>query len=120
MIATLEPLSEISISPHYWGIHTSLYSSLPPEAVQQLERAIWLKIAGLAEEARTTFENELKPFARVPVVAIEHADLEFEAGKWGRAWRILDSRLAQLRDANEDGRQPERLKGRSIGLLKYL
>ncbi|RBR23103.1 uncharacterized protein FIESC28_04098 [Fusarium coffeatum] len=107
MVTTLERLSEISISPPYWGIHTSLYSSLPPEAISQLERAIWLKISGLAGEARTTFENELKPFAKVPVVVIEHADFELEAGKWGRAWRILNSRLAQLRDANENLEAPE-------------
>lgn len=107
MITALRRLSEVSLSPPYWGIHTSLYSSLPPEAIQQLERAIWLKIAGLAEEARATFENELKPFATVPVVAIEHADLELEAGKWGRAWRILDSKLIQLQDANVDLEAPE-------------
>ncbi|KIL84889.1 hypothetical protein FAVG1_11759 [Fusarium avenaceum] len=107
MKTTSERLSEISISPPYWGIHTSLYSSLPPEATQQLERAIWFKISGLAEEARATFENELKPFATVPVVAIEHADLELELGKWGQAWRILNSKLEQLRDANEDLDAPE-------------
>lgn len=94
-------------SPTYWGIHTSLYSSLPPEAVQLLEQAIWLKIAGRAAEARATFEDALKPFAAVPVVAIEHADFELESGKWGRAWRILDSRLTELRDANEDLDTPE-------------
>ncbi|KAJ4269500.1 hypothetical protein NW762_001160 [Fusarium torreyae] len=107
MITTLERLSEISISPPYWGIHTSLYNSLPPDAIHQLERAIWLKIVGLAEEARATFKNELGPFATVPVVAIEHADLELEAGKWGRAWRILNSKLVQLRDAKEDLDAPE-------------
>jgi hypothetical protein len=102
-----ERLSEVSISPHYWGIHTSLYSSLPPEAVKQLERAIWLKISGLADEARAIFDNELSSLATVPVVAIEHADLELEAGKWGRAWRILNSKLAQLQDANGDLEAPE-------------
>ncbi|EXK40610.1 hypothetical protein FOMG_07396 [Fusarium oxysporum f. sp. melonis 26406] len=107
MDVPLEQMSEMSISPHYWGIHTSLYSSLPLEAVKQLERAIWLKMSGLANEARAIFDNELKSFAAVPVVAIEHADLELEAGKWGRAWRILNSKLLQLREAKEGLESPE-------------
>ncbi|KAF5587026.1 hypothetical protein FPCIR_7702 [Fusarium pseudocircinatum] len=107
MDAPLEQMNEMSISPHYWGIYTSLYSSLPPEAVKQLEHAIWLKMSGLANEARAIFDNELRSFAAVPVVAIEHADLELEAGKWGRAWHILDSKLSQLREAKEDFESPE-------------
>ncbi|KAG9502322.1 hypothetical protein J7337_005149 [Fusarium musae] len=107
MEVPLERMSEMSISPHYWGIYTSLYSSLPPEAVKQLERAIWLKMSGLANEARAIFDNELRSFAAVPVVVIEHADLELEAGKWGRAWHILDSKLSQLREAKEDFESPE-------------
>ncbi|KAF5561144.1 hypothetical protein FPHYL_6332 [Fusarium phyllophilum] len=107
MDVPLEQMSEMSISPHYWGIYTSLYSSLPPDAVKQLERAIWLKMSGLANEARAIFDNELESFATVPVVAIEHADLELEAGKWGRAWRILDSKLLRLREAKEDLDSPE-------------
>ncbi|KAF5600498.1 hypothetical protein FPANT_2349 [Fusarium pseudoanthophilum] len=107
MDVPLERMSEMSISPHYWGIYTSLYSSLPQEAVKQLERAIWLKMSGLANEARAIFDNELRPFSAVPVVAIEHADLELEAGKWGRAWHILDSKLSQLREAKEDFESPE-------------
>jgi hypothetical protein len=95
-------LRKMSISPPYWGIHTSLYGSLPTTAVQDLERAIGLKIAGRSKEVQGIFENELAPYAAVPVVTIEHADFELEAGKWGRAWRILDSRLAQLREARED------------------
>lgn len=107
MDVPLEQMSKMSISPHYWGIHTSLYSSLPLEAVKQLERAIWFKISGLTNEARAIFDNELKSFAAVPVVAIEHADLELEAGKWGRAWRILNSKLLQLREAKEGLESPE-------------
>ncbi|QGI65071.1 hypothetical protein CEK26_009024 [Fusarium fujikuroi] len=107
MDVSLEQLSEMSISPRYWGIYTSLYSSLPPEAVKQLERAIWLKMSGLANEARAIFGNELGSFAAVPVVAIEHADLELEAGKWGRAWGILNSELLRLREAKEDLESPE-------------
>ncbi|KAI1017296.1 hypothetical protein LB505_001904 [Fusarium chuoi] len=107
MDVPLEQMSEMSISPHYWGIYTSLYSSLPPEAVKQLERAIWLKMSGLANEARAIFDNELGSFAAVPVVAIEHADLELEAGRWGRAWQILDSKLSQLRETKEDLESPE-------------
>ncbi|KAF5634591.1 hypothetical protein F52700_5784 [Fusarium sp. NRRL 52700] len=102
MDVPLEQMSEMSISSHYWGIYTSLYSSLPPEAVKQLERAIWLKMSGLANEARAIFNNELRPFSAVPVVAIEHADLELEAGKWGRAWSILNSEILKLPEPKED------------------
>ncbi|KFY83696.1 hypothetical protein V498_07884 [Pseudogymnoascus sp. VKM F-4517 (FW-2822)] len=89
------------------GIHTSLYSSLPQEAVQFLEKAIWFKMVGRTDDARAIFGDELKRFEKTPVVAIEHAELEFEAGKWGRAWRILHSRLIDLRKSHEDLDSPE-------------
>jgi hypothetical protein len=89
------------------GIHTSLYSSLPQEAVQFLEKAIWFKMVGRTDDARAIFGDELKRFEKTPVVAIEHAELELEAGKWGRAWRILDSRLIDLKKSHEDLDRPE-------------
>jgi len=56
------------------GIHTSLYSSLPQEAVQFLEKAIWFKMVGRTDDARAIFGDELKRFERTAVVAIEHAE----------------------------------------------
>jgi hypothetical protein len=72
-----------------------------------MERAIWLKMTGKTEAAREIFYNELKPLETVPVVAIEHADLELESFRWGRAWRILDSALQRLKVANADLDRPE-------------
>jgi hypothetical protein len=59
-------------------------------------------MVGRTDDARAIFGNELKRFERTTVVAIEHAELELEAGKWGRAWRILDSRLIDLKKSHED------------------
>ncbi|KAH8892518.1 hypothetical protein GQ53DRAFT_861857 [Thozetella sp. PMI_491] len=86
----------------YRGIHTSLYSSLPAEAIQHVEQAIWLRSVGQMKDARAVFENELKPLLDAPVLVIERADLELEAGRWGEAWRILDARLASAKEAGED------------------
>ena len=68
MDAPLERMSEMSISPHYWGIYTSLYSSLPAEAVKQLERAIWLKMSGLTNEARAIFDNESVVISKLTLI----------------------------------------------------
>ncbi|CZR62705.1 uncharacterized protein PAC_12602 [Phialocephala subalpina] len=89
------------------GINTSLYRSLPAEAAQDVERAIWYKMTGQMDAGRTIFGQELKPFWAVTVVAIEHADLELEAGRWGAAWRILNARLSDAREAKEDLDTPE-------------
>lgn len=91
----------------YRGIHTSLYNSLPQEAVQFLEKAIWLKIIGRTDDARAIFGDKLKQYEEVPVIAIEHAEMELEAGKWGRAWRILNARLIDTKLSYEDLDNPE-------------
>ena len=64
-------------------------------------------MVGRTDDARAIFGDELKRFEKTPVVAIEHAELELEAGKWGRAWRILDSRLIDLKKFHEDLDSPE-------------
>ncbi|KAL2064053.1 hypothetical protein VTL71DRAFT_4547 [Oculimacula yallundae] len=91
----------------YRGIHTSLYTSLPEDAVQLVEKAIWLKMIGRTDDARSIFVNDLGPFERIPVVTIEHAELELEAGKWGKAWRILDARLNDPEISGRDLEHPE-------------
>lgn len=97
----------IMASYPYWGIHTSLYRSLPVESIRSIERAIWLKMTGRANDARAVFDHELKSSTKFPVVTIEYADLELEAGRWGRAWRMLDSALANATEANDDLDAPE-------------
>lgn len=91
----------------YRGVNTSLYTTLPTEAVLDIERAIWLKTIGKIEEARAIFENELEPLQHLPIVTIEHADFEFESGRWGGAWRILDAALQRLKALEADLDLPE-------------
>lgn len=91
----------------YRGIHTSLYGALPVETIKDIERAIWFKMTGRANDARAIFQHELKPFMRLPVVIIEYADLEHEGGRWGTAWRILDAGLADAKESRKDLDAPE-------------
>ena len=94
-------------SHKHWGIHTSLYRSLPVETIPNIERAIWLKMIGQVNAARAIFSYELKPFMRFPLFTIELADLEQEYGRWGKAWRILDSGLTYAKETGEDIDAPE-------------
>jgi hypothetical protein len=77
------------------------------EAIRNIERAIWLKMIGQVNAARAIFNHELKPFMRFPLFTIELADLEHESGRWGKAWRILDSGLAYAIETGEDLDAPE-------------
>ncbi|KAK7999317.1 hypothetical protein PG990_011917 [Apiospora arundinis] len=92
---------------NYRGIHTSLYQTLPADAVRHLERAIWLKLVGHTKEARAIYQNELGSFEKTPVVLIEGADLEHESGRWGEAWRILDRGLTHAKESCQDLDAPE-------------
>ena len=100
-------LPKVKMSHPYRGLYTSLYESLPAEAVQDIERAIWFKITGKTDNARAVFAHDLKAFRDFPVVIIEMADLEFEAGRWGAAWRVLDSKLIELKEASANLDSPE-------------
>lgn len=91
----------------YRGVNTSLYSTLPTEAVLDIERAIWLKTTGQTKVAREVFENELQPLQHLPIVTIEYADFEIESGRWGKAWRILDAALKRLKAIKADLDLPE-------------
>lgn len=91
----------------YRGIHTSLYHTLPADAVQHLERAIWLKMLGRTSEARAIYHDELGRFRTYPVVITELADLEHESGRWGEAWRILEAGLNDFEGTKPDLYSPE-------------
>ncbi|KAE9373650.1 hypothetical protein N431DRAFT_407314 [Stipitochalara longipes BDJ] len=93
--------------PSFRGLYTSLYGSLSAEAIQDVERAIWFKITGRTDDGRAIFDNELRAFRNFPVVIIERADLEFETGRWGAAWRVLDIKLRELKEVNADLDLPE-------------
>jgi hypothetical protein len=89
------------------GVNTSLYQSLSKEAIQWIELTIWLRMIGHMDGARRIFDDELDSFANTPIVIIERANLEHEAGRWGQAWRILDTALDDLRRSKSDLNLPE-------------
>jgi hypothetical protein len=62
---------------------------------------------GQMDDARRIFDDELDGFAKTPIVIIERANLEHEAGRWGQAWRILDTGLDDLRRIRADLDLPE-------------
>jgi hypothetical protein len=101
----------------YVGIHTSLYKALSEEATQHIEHAIWLKITGQIDAARAVFEKELKLLENVAIIVIERADLELDAGRWGRAWRIVNSALQGLIDSGANLDLPE---NRLIALIRAM
>jgi hypothetical protein len=91
----------------YRGVNTSLYNSLSKDAIQWVELTIWLRMTGRMEAARRIFDDELYTIASTPIVIIERANLEHEAGKWGRAWHILNAAIEDLKQAKADLGLPE-------------
>jgi hypothetical protein len=94
-------------SSEYRGVNTSLYTSLPEYAVMHIEQVLLLKVTGQVFSARAIFAEQLRPFKNIPIVAIEHADLELEAGRWGAAWKILDSARDHFKNVGADFDLPE-------------
>lgn len=91
----------------YRGLQTSLYSHLTKEAVHHLEKAIWFRTIGQPDEARAIFSNELQPLETVPIILIEHANLELQYGRWGKAWRILDHGKNEIENSGANMDLPE-------------
>src|SRR5687768_412672 len=87
----------------YRGLYTSLYQTLSPETITHIENAVWFKMTGDLTAARAIFANELQPLKDEPIVIIEHADLELESSRWGKAWRILDAALKNVLEKGEAG-----------------
>ncbi|PQE30032.1 hypothetical protein CJF32_00009458 [Rutstroemia sp. NJR-2017a WRK4] len=99
--------SNVIPTSEYRGVNTSLYTSLPEFAVSRIEQALLLKVTGQVFSARAIFTEELTALRNIPIVAIEHADLELEAGRWGAAWKILDSARNYFRNVGADFDLPE-------------
>jgi hypothetical protein len=61
-------------------------------------------MTGRMDASREIFEQHLIPLQHLPIVAIERAVLEQEAGRWGKAWSILDEAIkrAQYHDTDLD------------------
>src|SRR3954464_9475711 len=99
--------SNVIPTSEYRGVYTSLYTSLPDFAVRHIEQALLLKVTGQVSSARAIFTGELKAFRNIPIVAIEHADLELEAGRWGAAWKTLNSARDHFKRVRADFDLPE-------------
>ncbi|KAH7031398.1 CHAT domain-containing protein [Microdochium trichocladiopsis] len=104
-------------SPGYRGVYTSLYASLSPQAIQDIEQVIWCRLVGQFDVGRKILLNELDAFSASPVVIIEHGDLEIEAGRWGEAYRVLDAGLKTLEKLEQ---QSETAARRLIALTRAM
>jgi hypothetical protein len=104
----------------YSGTLTSLYKSLPPEAVHILEDAIRKSRLRLYDAAEHVFDNELSLYSHLPVVAFEHAETLLHRYK---CFRILDV-LAKIHteQTSNDGDQNDmqRLTSLFMGVVKML
>jgi hypothetical protein len=89
------------------GVNTSLYNGLSEDDVEWIEATIWLRMTGRIEEARRVFQHKLHHIANKPIIIIERANLEHEAGRWGEAWRILNAALEDLRKSKANLDLPE-------------
>jgi hypothetical protein len=83
----------------FYGVHTSLYTSLSVEHVNDLEHAIYCTITGQYAAARSMFESRLSNVKVVPVVSVERAELAYRQGRYKEIWETLEEVLPDV--ANE-------------------
>lgn len=88
----------------FYGVNTSLYTSLSAEHVSDLEQAIYCTMTGQYAAARSLFESRLSSVKAVPVVAIERAELGYRQGRFKEIWEMLEEVLPNLpnKDAEHD------------------
>jgi len=102
----------------YCGTHTSLYKSLPPEAIPILEDAILKSRARLYDAAEHIFENELSSYSHVPVIAIEHAETLLHRFKSYRILEVLGKVPAGQPSGGEDQDDVHRLIALTVAFIK--
>ena len=73
-----------------WGIHTSLYTSLSPQGIHDLEKAIRFQVRGDYAEASKTFSLLDESVSRHPVALIEHAVLHDRMGLVQEQLKLLN------------------------------
>jgi hypothetical protein len=110
----------ISFIMLYCGTHTSLYSTLPSEAVTVLEDAILKSRARLYDAAEEVFDNELSEYSHVPVVAIEHAETLLHRYKNYRILDVLAAVPAGQPSKSEEHKDVHRLIALTVGIAKML
>ena len=74
-----------------WGSHTSLYGTLPPDEVYNLEQAIRLQVRGDYAGALKLFSLLPESASRLPVAIIEHAVLYERMGLVQEQLKILNT-----------------------------
>ena len=99
----------------YFGLNTSLYSSLDDCSIERLETAIVLTDRGAYDEAQRIFDGDLLPLKMLPVVVLGRAELEFKQYKVGRVFRTLDKALTH---ASKRGADLERAEFRLMSLTR--
>lgn len=104
----------------YSGTLTSLYKSLPPEAVPILEDAILKSRLRLYDAAEHIFDNELSSYSHVPVVAFEHAETLLHRYKCFRILAVLAKVHAEQTSDAGDQNDMQRLISLFVGVVKTL
>jgi hypothetical protein len=82
----------------YFGVNTSLYSTLDSEAIEHLEKAIFFTRLCFYDEAQSIFEHQLAALKHVPVVIIESAELYLQQFRLQDVIGILESGLKVAQD----------------------
>jgi hypothetical protein len=104
----------------YLGTLTSLYKSLPPEAVPILENAILKSRLKLYDAAEHVFDNELSSYSHVPVVAFEYAETLLHRYKCFRILAVLAKVHAEQTSEDGDQNDMQRLISLFVGVVKTL
>jgi hypothetical protein len=102
----------------YCGTHTSLYKSLPSDAVPILEDAILKSRLRLYDAAERVFDNELSSYSHVPIVAIEHAETLLHRYKYFRILDVLAKVAVSESSRDDDQDDVARLIALFVGVVK--
>lgn len=74
----------------YWGNHSSLYRTIPPDGVKDLEAAIRFRVRGDYKDAQISFTQLGESVSKLPVTLIEHSILYERMGLEQERLRILN------------------------------
>jgi len=86
----------------YFGLNTSLYSTLDSETIEHLEKAIYFTRLCFYDEAQSIFEDKLSALKHIPVVIIEWAELFLLQLRLRDAINILESGFKASQDHDID------------------
>jgi len=106
---------EASKPRSYYGLLTSLYSSVEPGHVDYLERAIWANRIGKYNDAIAIFKDHLDPVLDVPVILIELANLYYSNFRYHDLCNLLEPKIERVRKS--DPAQLDKPEWRLIALL---